>query len=485
MLELHQFDKRFVIPKWLPFIRAVRSGELSIPRQTDYPVDKRSSTKLAEDYKEFQVSHSETAAFDLMGSAYVIGQLDIAKEAARTVLACKSAPGPSLRLARAILNMPEKLEENPTTKVMISSVRRGLSDYPNNPFAWIELGRLFTIAGQPERATKAVLCALAMSPCDRYIVRSAIRFFIHVGNPELAWHHAAKALSASFDPWIYASFMNLSLLMEKKLRRKDLQLALSPAIPKSSIFHYSELLETSGIIELENGNERRAKRQFRLAWMSPSENVVTHGEWIIRSRLPDLSEQTNLNLADCPEAMTWHSYWQLKLNEAAASVREWALEEPYSRHPWILGSSIFCGLRNYGEAARFARQGLLANPDDFLLVNNLSFALLKSGEIDSAEKLLMKSPKPSAAELPVYLATRGLLAYEKKNWGQGRDLYWRAIRTAEGQGNDRLTIKAFINMAIAELKLGSDKGLEMKAKAIDMAKAISDPGVIADLRLLE
>jgi len=60
---------------------------------------------------------------------------------------------------------------------------------------------------------------------------------------------------------------------------------LDKSIPRNlsfnELFHFSELLESYGMLELNSGNSKKAKNTFKRAWINPTENVITHGEWVI------------------------------------------------------------------------------------------------------------------------------------------------------------------------------------------------------------
>ena len=338
------------------------------------------------------------------------------------------------------------------------------------------MARLYTIKGQIKKARRAVLVAVSLAPSNRFVVRSAARFYMHTHEFDAAWQCVKKALDVNPDPWIEATFVNLAMSLDKDPKRL---IRGSPKdVSPDNIYHYSELIETRGMLELESGNTQRARKDFRLAWSDPSRNVVTHAEWILRKNLPGMANSVTLDLSASPEAETWKYYSALELDEAMVAVRQWALEEPYSRHPWIIGSSISSCIDRFKEAESLARQGLLANPRDFLLNNNLAFALLRDSRVEEAEIVLKSGPGPqTTTERPVSLATRGLLEFKKGALQHGRSLYLEAVEESEKMNAPRFVAKAYLNLAIAEVEAGGERAVEFVSCAMGAAKKCHDPDV--------
>ncbi len=374
MIDTYDSKRGLVIPKWLDFSKASKGEELWIPRKDTFKINSTTKRQFEEEYLDFKNNPSPHKASDLMGSAIVIGDATLAKELARYVKNCPSLKKPTLDLADKILNPDNQNPLNPELEIRIAESKSLLSDFPKNAIGWIEMARFYTIKGQLRKARKAVLVALNLAPFDRYIVRCGVRFFLHIEELDSAWHYIRKASQFSTDPWLKATETSVSVIVKKGIG--NVKRFIPKNISVNQIFHFAELIESYGMLELISGNNGKAKKNFKLAWSNPSENVVTHGEWILRNRLPGLTESTSLNFAKSLEALAWRHYYNLELREALITVKAWELEEPYSTNPFQLGSSIACDAGDPDEAAKFALRGLTANPRDFLLNNNLCFALL-------------------------------------------------------------------------------------------------------------
>jgi Flp pilus assembly protein TadD len=79
------------------------------------------------------------------------------------------------------------------------------------------------------------------------------------------------------------------------------------------------------------------------------------------------------------QAETW--------DQALVATRRWFEDEPFSARPAMLGSAIAASaMDDFFEAASIARRGLVSNPDDPGLINNLAFALACDGNLLEARK---------------------------------------------------------------------------------------------------
>jgi tetratricopeptide (TPR) repeat protein len=484
MLDFEEAHKRFVTPKWLPLAKAVNGRDLAVPRLVPFELDRQTRVRLLDDYAEFKESPNPLKASDLMGAAFVVGEKNIAVEAAEYFVKSRSSLGAGLKFANHILRPQPADVLLGNTGYQIARLKSSLINLPKNPLVWIEMARLYTIKGQIEKARRAVVVAVSLAPSNRFVIRSAARFYMHTHEFDSAWQCVKRALDLNADPWIEATLVNLAMSLNRDPKRL---IRRSPKdVSPGNIYHYSELIETRGMLELESGNSQRARKDFRLAWTDPSRNVVTHAEWILRKSLPGMADSTTLDLSASPEAETWKFYSALELDEAMVAVRQWALEEPYSRHPWIIGSSISCGIDRFKEAESLARQGLVANPRDFLLNNNLAFALLRDSRTEDAEMVLRNAPQPqTTTERPVSLATRGLLEFKKGAIEHGRLLYLQAIEESEKINAPRFVAKAYLNLAIAEVEAGGEHAAEFVSRALAAAKNRQDPDITLTLQQLQ
>jgi tetratricopeptide (TPR) repeat protein len=434
MILLADYEKKLVIPRWLNYAKAVKTRELSCPTASRFILSEFTKKHLAADYLEFKDSPTPHKAADLMGAAFVIGNESIAKEVAQYVKRSAVLQKPVLELANHILGETPKAELAFDVHARIAQSKKFLAEYPNNALVWIDRARCYTIVGQAEKAEYCVRIALKLAPSDRFIVRSAVRFFLHSDKLDQAWDCVKHASAIRFDPWIKATEISTAEVVKKSVKKLKglVPLGTTPA----NIYHFSELIESYGMLELINGNDNRAKKYFKLAWSNPSHNVVTHSEWIVREHFPAMAEKAEGNFGESIEATAWQNYYRFKIDDALSAANEWALEEPYAKNAFGLGSILACQKHNYDQGVKIAKEGLKATPNDFGLQNNLCFGLLKMNMAAEAEIELLKIIAPTdPVSHVIYSATKGLLEFKKGNIARGRSLYLEAIGEAEELGD--------------------------------------------------
>lgn len=484
MIDDNNYRRSMVLPKWLEYRKAVNTKELSIPRTEPFQLNSFTKDQIKKQLSDFTANPSIYKAADLMGAAIVVSDLETATEMAKHVLKSSGLELPTLELAEKVLNADNqnkyKCRLLPINN-KIAHFKKEVFKHPHNGINWMELARCYTIKGQKEKAKKAVIIALNLSSINRYVVRSGVRYFVHVDEYDAAYHYIKKAMSEVTDPWIKALEVSISSKINIKLGRskKLLPSNLSP----DRTFHFSELFESVGMLELESGNVKNAKKNFKIAWQNPSESVIRHGEWVLRNKLPTLQPNSVLNYENSHEAMAWHNFYELRLEKALENVVEWELEEPYSANPYVLGSHITENLEQYDRSVDFAMRGLAANPNHFILTNNLCYTLMKQNKLNEAKKLLMSfSSNLPEEELLFYNAISGLYEFKKGNVKKGRELYYRSFIKCKELGNQRLLSKAFLNLAIAEAERRTKNYIKFSEAALKNSKSQTDDPSIFFLR---
>ena len=139
-------------------------------------------------------------------------------------------------------------------------------------------------------------------------------------------------------------------------------------------------------------------------------------------------------------------------------ARNWLSDQPFSRRPAIHGSFIATTfLDDFTRAEEIARAGLVANPRDFSLLNNLAVALAKSGrERDAASAIARIRPSDlSIDNRIVWLATNGLIQFRLGLLDAGRALYRASIDEAHANDRNSVRARAAISLAIEELARGT------------------------------
>ena len=131
-----------------------------------------------------------------------------------------------------------------------------------------------------------------------------------------------------------------------------------------------------------------------------------------------------------------------------------------------------------------ARCGLVANPTDFLLRNNLVVALARAGRIEEAESesARIRGSQLGIKERITWLATSGLIGIRSGAIDRGREYYLEAMKEAAAAREERLRIMAFLNLAIESVSADLEQAERDRKESLDEAKQIKDPviGVLVE-----
>jgi tetratricopeptide (TPR) repeat protein len=484
MNDTQSRKREHVLPKWVSPKNAILKGETASPRKVPFTFNETTIQSIEKEKESFATFPSVEGAGYLLGASLLVNDHNLAAEMASFLKNRNDAGGIILDAAERIVSMGSSDLLDGKTTFDIARLRDWLKNFPKNAFAWIEIGRLYTVQGQIEKAKRAVTTAINLAPSNRYIVRCGVRFFLHVMDFDLAWHYIKRANHLIKDPWLKALELNVAMLAGKEtpflkpFLRKDMTVENS--------FHYSELLASYGNLEMRNGNANRAKKQFRAAWANPSEAVVAHAEWVTRNRLPGLRSERPVEYSKSLEALTWIQYYALDLAAAMATVRKWQMEETYSSSPFAVGSCIACSAGKPEDGAEMARFGLKANRGDRLLINNLCYSLLQAGKIDEAEEEFEAYEKVNDnSDYVFYLATKGLLEFKKGHYDEGRKYYSESMEKCRLINETELMIRAALNLAIAEVEAGTPNSVKVASSAVQFSRGYNNPDIIIKRQQLE
>lgn len=470
-------DKRsHVVPKWFEYHKAIGKGELSVPRNIPFEINRKTKERIRTDLEEFIAIPTPDMACRLMGAGIILGDSQLSHDMA-VFIAKKGGVDPfSIKLADKILNASNEVENISEIDIHISNLKKWVSEYPKSAIGWIDLSRAYTVKGQIQKAARAAIIALQLAPYDRFIVRCAVRLFLHIGDYDRAFHYIVKASKHHFDPWIKATEINVALISKNKV--SNVAKFIPDDLSYAQLFHFSELIESYGSIELDSGNDRKARKQLRLAWKNPSDSVITHAEWILRNKLPGLREETVLPFDRSPEARTWINYVDMKLEKSLEAVVEWELEEPYSKYPFIVGSCIACDAGKPALGAKIAERGLKVASDNIVIYNNLCYALLRAGNVTDAMKYIDKLRVKNGTDSDLCCeATLGLYEYKKKNVTKGRKAYLEVINKCKQKMNYDMQKAAILNFILAELEAATPESEMLAIKALKNTDTINPPNV--------
>jgi Tfp pilus assembly protein PilF len=315
---------------------------------------------------------------------------------------------------------------------VIRANRVHLLNDPRNAVRWLDLARAYTVLGSVQRAERAVLTALSLTPNHRVTIRTYARWLVHNGRVDQALAFVRSHPRTRADPWLMSLEIALATLLQEtpelaiRGRKTAVELHHQPAF-------ISELASAIATLDLEAGDHRRSRKLFRLSVEVPTDTAVAQMQWAARLDRTLVLEDVTLEEPQNVEARYWKAMWGEDWSQAMAEVQGWQGDEPFSKRPAINGSHLALAFANRPDIAdQMARVGLRADPDDQMLRNNLVVALIHEGRFDEATNEFRTIRYPLASSYPefVYCATSGLVAFAAGNPEVGRARYDRAFELA-------------------------------------------------------
>ena len=475
---------RKVIPRWRTFDKTLRLRELEsvTPPRTHQQVTPDFLAPKIMDWLEHQtVGH----ATDLVGAALTLGREKEVSEAARFLLRNDLNVSPWAReLAEHALRTPDDTEipipeelEEATLRKRVGNLRHALRTEPRDPISWVELSRTYAILGLGEQAERSMTIAVQLANNNRFVLRSASRLWIYLEDPEKAHDIIGRANRTVYDPWLLAA----EIAIGSAARRKPRFVKTARRMLTERRFlpiHISELASAVATLELSSGSVRRSRQLFDLSLESPTENSIAQAAWASRQNSIIHLKEEYLGRPNTFEARYWSFYSQGQWEKAINECKLWHFDQPFSSRPSTQGSYVAgTALENYSMNKQFAEQGLIANPSDFTLCNNLAFALINLGNIQRGIEALSRARRLQISDQDrvVFQATRGLLAFRTGDVALGRQLYLDACSRARKMQDNRLFALASAHHAIEEVAPGISDSNFALSKVFQALKRETDP----------
>jgi|SRR5215469_4819258 len=479
---------RKIIPRWRDFLTTAALRELSTTpanlRPTIHP-----ESSLAETRSAWLANKTLWHALDFVGSAFSLGVADAqALEAAKYILVnhVRSCPKAGHALAARLLagsqdapTVPEAEDESrEARRTQIHQKRHQALADPRNPIAWVDLARLYTVAGQIPKAENAIEIALKLNPANRFVLRSATRFFVHIGDRERALR-LLRSVGNFEDPWITAAEIGVSTLEEREPRETKQGRRLL-ADENLSTFAKTELASALATLELQGGRNNLAKKLFRQSLTEPNENSLAQAEWA-STQIPQL--EVDVERPSVIRSYEAKALLGLKSGDwdlAAKNSLDWLHDQPFSSRPAATASYVFSTIYDqHSRAEDILRASLVSNPRDRGLINNLAFALVSQDRVEEAAKILA-TIDPYAADdgaRVTLLATTGLVAFRRGLADEGQLLYRKAMDLAKQKGLIKFEALASIYLAREEILAKSPAAAEDVKRAEELARKCDEPDV--------
>jgi tetratricopeptide (TPR) repeat protein len=480
---------RHNIPRWRSVSRTADAGEFQRLRNARV-LDATHSQELDDLQQRWDKTRTDGSARELVDAAIVAGEHHLAIEAADHLV--KDSGDDPDAVALSLLKVESKIPSTaPTFERSILSeefhrkvheARERTRRDPRNAIGWSDLARRYTVLGQFDLAERALRIARLLAPQSRYLLRAEARFLMHVGRPERALAQLERSPRTPSDPWLLAA--SISVAASIGASPKNVKSARRVIEAKMFLpIELSELQSELGTLELSAGSTKKAKNLMALSNQAPTDNSLAQLEWVSH-HLPSLYVETNR--ADIPfraEAQMLDASQRGRWSEAIQHAILWIDDQPFDTQAAAFGSYIAAaGLDDWTTSRTFAEIGLLANPNDLTLINNLAYSLIELGELPTAATLLLRTPADSsdpgtAAALD---ATRGLLRFRQGDADAGLRYYESAIeRTRKGpRKNPEQEAMARSMLLTEQLKFGNKHEMAAKVNIIDKLRSrTTDPAI--------
>jgi hypothetical protein len=331
---------RQVIPRWRRFAQAVALGETrgADARRRELPLNRGWADLLVEKRAAWDRARDFSHAADLLATAVVSGELGPAEDVIDFILKEGSrAPGGLLDVAqriRAVAGAPTPEARDAPADAgarggAVRMLRRALDGYPRNTVLWVDLARAYILCGSERSARRAISVALDLGPANRFVVRSAARMFVHLGEPDRAHDLLRRCARTSHDPWLLSAEIAVAAtanLRSHLIRRGRSELDGGGFPP----FATSELAGAIGTVEALAGNRRQARRYFRAAMVEPTENVVAQALWVSRATQLIAVDEAALTTPRSFEANAWKAFYDRKWEDALRGARCWFADQQCS-----------------------------------------------------------------------------------------------------------------------------------------------------------
>ncbi len=473
MALIFKTDKRRIIPRWRSLDTASLTGELNVVSNQESIQKFNTKEYLNEQRSAWQKNKNLSYAGDLLGSAFVLGLESEFTEVARFILDNEQdAYSSSIRVANKVLKIAKQQEGATILNVDINNPNRYIFDIkkyksytnkePRNPIAWIELGRLYSLLGQVKKAQKCIDTALYLDKNNRFIVRSASRYYHHFhGDKDIALQIIKKSTFVNQDPWLISAEIAYSSILERFSRMTKIGKEILNH-QTDNYFSTTELASAVGTVEFSNGKLKDARKYFKQSLIKPNDNSLAQAEWMSNSITGINIENSKFDLPFAFEAKSLSEYhkenFQLSYNYAI----DWLKDEPYSIRP-ILTASYVAGifLNNRDASIKLLKEGLEMNNNDSMLINDLVYFLAIDGKIEEALQLFKNKMQqslrdPKNIDSITMTATFGLLMYKTNEPEEGKKYYLKSIEMAKKEKNDYLVAVAMAHYVKEEVRFSKN-----------------------------
>lgn len=309
--------------------------------------------------------------------------------------------------------------------------------------------------GRSDRALHEMQVALGLAPDNRFVLRSAARFFVHLDKPDEANAILNRSDRVNVDPWLLAAEISTAQLAELGTRgvRRARELLARANFSQHSL---SELTSELATTELGSGRDKKARELFRLSLADPTENAIAQAESVADKGHLEIDPGL-LRFERGFEARALYAARRAEWEGATSEAVEWHRDQPFSLEPFHFATyTASFGTGDFRLAVELAQLGLKAHPQDRMLRNNAAYALANLGETIQARTYLQHPLFMATEDDFVEVATMGLIHFREGDVEGGRGLYEVAVEGLSKLRRRDLVALAVGHWAVEEARAGTD-----------------------------
>ena len=489
-------SNRRVLPRWRDTQAAAETGEMKGLKRVTETERVRAQQGVAQRLRhlqlEFAAKPNVGRAAELTSAAVLMNQPEAAEDAAAYLLLNAERTTPAALIsARTLLQLPSsggaggpEQQETPlmTVQAEVRRLRPLLRDFPHNPLMHSDLARAYAALGQDQRAERHLRVALALAPQHRFMLRTAVRFHVHMHDPRAAVALLRQSDRTPHDPWLIAAEISASMVAgvpPRFVRRAREVIEHWDADP----LHISELAAALGTLELKDGaKSKRVRKMFRQALEHPTENAVAQVQWVAPQVHVPLDEQQLTGVPRNFEMRAWEGYALSRFGAARSAFERWLQDEPFSSTPVIMAAYLAGGLDpTPTRAIELTRLGLTAHPTNEVMLNNMAFYLASADQLEDAEAYLARAQAATSPgdtwNTANLVATQGLVMFRRGHPDEGVQLYEAAAAMARKSALPRRAVVAQLYLARELIRCGDERAARVLAQALQEAQASAAPEV--------
>lgn len=473
-------SKRLVIPKWRSFSITKKLGELEGTgnRKIDNFEEEFNKKK-----KEWEYRHDFMSAMELL----IYNQLDDdAVKDAMDYIKINNYNNEIIDIQD--IGIKECVRKNHIHNE-ISKIKMSLQKYPRNAIKWVDLSLYYTIISQRTKAINAMKIALQLDKYNRFIIRSAVRLFLHYNEFEYAYYILKDNELIRHDPWVNATYIAVSQMMDKSIKNINDSKYLIES-NNFSKFSLTELTCSLGNLELINGKEKNAKKLFKEAIIKPNDNVAAQLQWISKNIMPiqGIEKIQTKDIKNNFEYATIEKCYTEDFKGAIEEVERWQKDDLISTNPNMVAASLYSSIfEDYKKSEEKIQEGIKKERNNTKLNIQSAYNNINLKNFEIAEQILNKVEKENTdQENKIFiLADRGMLMYRKGCSDEGEKYYREAIKLANKNEMLNLKASAIFHLAKEKYKIKASDASETIREAQSLYKYIKDPLMLYNVKKFE